>query len=209
MSGDSILLSLVDDSGLPHSQRLFPLLENTLRKFHFSLSAIDLFAVNIGPGSFTGLRVGLAAIKGLAFTVRRDVLGITALDALTYAAGRVGIPVGVILNASRGEVFVGIRKLLKDSSVQIIGQDRVVSSAQAIQEFYAQVGTDETVFIGDGATDLWPEFAANPLWHLAVTPNSLAPTIATWASNQSSYNISPQIEAYYIRPSDAEIKKSK
>lgn len=197
------LAAIIDTSGLPHSQQLFPHLCETLEKLGLTITAIDLFVVNTGPGSFTGLRVGIAAVRGLAATLEKPLLGITAIDAMVFAAKIVSVPIVVMLNASRGEVFCGVRKM-QENSLQIIGQDHVASLAQLAPELNALLGDEEAVFIGNGAIAHWPGLAINSKWRLAETPASLAPTMAIWASQQIT--VETKVEAYYLRPSEAEIK---
>ncbi len=103
-SGAKVLTAVTDNSGLPHSQRLFPLLDELLKSQTLTIHEIDLLAVNIGPGSFTGLRVGLAAVKGLAATLGRPAMGVNALDALALAASVPGVPVVVLIQAAKGEL---------------------------------------------------------------------------------------------------------
>lgn len=206
--GDQLLASLADRSGLPHSQQLFPLLRTVLHEHGLALPGIDLFAVNTGPGSFTGLRVGLAAVSGIAATLKKPVLGINALDVLAYDASDAGIQeVVVILNASRGEVFWGRRRIALDGSICTVGHDRILPLSQVVAVVNGEVGESETVFIGNGATALWSSLAGRSSRTIIAASEPLAPVIAKWASLQSPESLSASVEAYYIRPADAEIKK--
>lgn len=203
-----LLASLADHSGLPHSQQLFPLLRSVLHEHGLALPEIDLFAVNTGPGSFTGLRVGLAAVSGIAATLKKPMLGITALDALAYAASAQGMTeVVIVLNASRGEVFWGRRRIAEDGSINALGRDLVWPLSQVVEVINREVGERETVFIGDGAMALWNSLAGSGSRTIVAAPAPLAPVIAKWASFQSPESLATSVEAYYIRPSDAEIKK--
>ncbi len=203
-----LLASVVDASGLPHSQQLYPFIQNSLRDLQLSVSDIDVFAVNTGPGSFTGLRVGLAASLGLAFTLGKPLWGISALDALAYEVGLIAMPIAIILDAARGEYFVGFRQLQSELSIRVIGEDQVISRAQIPQALNATLGDVETVFIGAGASVLWHELAGNRQWILAETPAFLTSTIAKWVAKQSLVISPSNVEAYYLRPCDAEIKKA-
>lgn len=206
--GDHLLASVADHSGVPHSQRLFPLLRTVLDESGVSLSEIDLFAVNTGPGSFTGLRVGLAAVSGLAATLKKPLLGINALDAFAYEASAAGgAEVVVILQAARGEVFWGRRRIAEDGSINALGRDLVWPLSQVVEVINREVGERETVFIGDGAIALWNSLAGSGSRTIVAASEPLAPLIAKLASLQATEYLAPSVEAYYIRPSDAEIKK--
>ena len=204
-----VLASIIDASGLSHSQRFFPLVAETLESLNLSVAEIDCFVVNTGPGSFTGLRVGIAAVKGVTSTLGKPLFGISAIDATALTIADLDVPIIVLLNATRGEMFYGVRKRQMDLALQQIGIDQVISFAQLQPEVAAQMDNDEAIFIGNGAADYWPALAANRKWRRAETPSSLAPTMAIWASRQAPITADAKVEAYYIRPSDAEVKLAK
>lgn len=205
--GSELIASVVDESDLPHSQRLFPLIEQTLDSLSLSISSIDRFAVNTGPGSFTGLRVGIAALKGVAVTLGKPLLGLNKMDALTYAMKLPGITVAILLNAGRDEYYWGNRRLQDDSSLLTIGVDRLVNAAQIVSEMRSLIGDPAAVFVGNGAAALWPDFVVNPNWQLAESPVPLVNIIAQWAATQSP--LEATVEAYYLRQSYAEVKRVK
>ncbi len=69
---------------LTHSETLLPMVQNMLQNTHTGIHDIDMFACSIGPGSFTGIRIGVATIKGLAFGLNKPCVGVSTLEALTY-----------------------------------------------------------------------------------------------------------------------------
>lgn len=91
-------------AGFTHSETLLPLCEEALRACRLSLQDISLLAVTAGPGSFTGLRIGLATVKGLAFAHGTPCAGVSTLEALAFCAPPVGSCV-CALDARRGEVY--------------------------------------------------------------------------------------------------------
>jgi tRNA threonylcarbamoyladenosine biosynthesis protein TsaB len=107
----TVLAARVGDARLPHGQRLPGDLLAVLSAAGVALQDIELFAVVAGPGAFTGLRIGIAAIQGLAFASGRPVVGISALDALADAAGldaAAGDLVAAVMDAARQEVFTAL-----------------------------------------------------------------------------------------------------
>jgi len=104
-----VLDLLAGDPNRPHAERLPGDLVRSLDRAGATLRDVDVFAVAIGPGSFTGLRIGIAAIQGCAFATGRSVVGVSALEALALAAvGGSEAPVrrlGVWIDAQRHEVF--------------------------------------------------------------------------------------------------------
>lgn len=94
------------DGKRAHSERLLPALQQLLESSDCSLDDVDLVALSIGPGSFTGLRTALACVKGLAFSGRPLVAAVSTLAGLA-AGARASGPVAVLLGAGRGEVYAG------------------------------------------------------------------------------------------------------
>ncbi|MCP5432947.1 MAG: tRNA (adenosine(37)-N6)-threonylcarbamoyltransferase complex dimerization subunit type 1 TsaB [Alphaproteobacteria bacterium] len=96
-----------------HAERLFPLLRATLAEAGARLADIDRFAVTVGPGSFTGVRVGLAAARGLALAAGKPLVGVTTFDALGEALAEAeGVTAGLealAFAAPRGELFLELR----------------------------------------------------------------------------------------------------
>src|SRR5262245_35574650 len=102
--GKTILSSATGDASVSHSSNLIEMIQASCAKAGVKLSEIDLFAAATGPGSFTGLRIGLATIKGFAACLNRKVASISTLAAIAHSAGESNVTVSV-LPAGRGEVF--------------------------------------------------------------------------------------------------------
>src|SRR5262245_17667106 len=105
---DRVLVERGGDPARTHGERLPGDILIALHEAGLALQDVDLFAVAVGPGSFTGLRVGIATIQGLAFVGQRRVVPVSALLALAHAGSRdlpVGARIGAWMDAHRGEVF--------------------------------------------------------------------------------------------------------
>src|SRR5690606_21286295 len=149
-----------------HAEALLPMIESVLRDSGFSYDMLDMIAVSVGPGTFTGLRIGLAAARGMALAAGKPLLGITSLEALAasvpveLAAGR---PVAVASDARRGEIYLQIFDRL-DGAPMIA--PRTEAMAIRPQEALSRLGGRPAVLIGSGAPllaelaefdgDLWP-----------------------------------------------------
>jgi tRNA threonylcarbamoyladenosine biosynthesis protein TsaB len=210
-SNTLLLSSVIDNSGLPHSQRLFPLLAETLDSLKLTIHDIDFFLINTGPGSFTGLRVGIAAVKGLAATLGKRLLGMTAFDVIALSLPASSFPLVILLNASRGELFCGMRKWTSAVELQKIGPDCVISVNHLKENITTQLGDKDAIFIGNGAFAHWADLGANKRWQLAETPASLAAAMAMAGGVGKRFPqvLTGQVEATYLRPSEAEIKLAK
>lgn len=136
---------------IQHSERLMPAIDQLLKDAATDISGIDLFAVATGPGSFTGLRIGIAAAQGLALARDKPVIGVPTLQALAmnglFFTGLI-VPV---LNAFRGEVYRGLyRRGGSDFSVSPVDEDRVLSPQALSDELKAR--GEKALLLGNGIT---------------------------------------------------------
>lgn len=206
--GLQLLAAITDQSGRPHSQTLFQHLSQLLDEARLRPDEVDAFAVVTGPGSFTGLRVGMAAVKGLAQTLGRPALGVTTIDAWALAAGVSG-RVLVMIDALRGEVFCGLREIASDReriSIHPAGRDVSASPEAALAQMKSLIA-DEVTVIGTG-TERYQEAIARELPRAALVrePRALAPHVARYAAALLEAGSLPEVKACYLRLSDAEIK---
>lgn len=106
--GQDVLAQRVHDQPTTHAERLFGMVEEVLADAGWIPSDVQLLAVGVGPGSFTGVRVGMAAAKGIGFALSIPLLGVGSLEAMAHAARRrLGPgPVVALIDAKKGEVFV-------------------------------------------------------------------------------------------------------
>jgi tRNA threonylcarbamoyladenosine biosynthesis protein TsaB len=105
LRGEALLAEVRGPAGRTGAESLLPCVDAALRQAGVALGAVAAYAVSIGPGSFTGLRVGVATVKGLAFGDARPVLAVPTLAALALGADAGELPVVALLDARRGEVY--------------------------------------------------------------------------------------------------------
>nr|MDJ0789720.1 tRNA (adenosine(37)-N6)-threonylcarbamoyltransferase complex dimerization subunit type 1 TsaB [Myxococcota bacterium] len=103
LRGADVVASVDDDSGRPHSERLLLAIEELWARAGESRDAVEAYAVSVGPGSFTGLRIGVATAQGFALVDGRPAQAVPTLAALAVAAD--GAPAAALLDARRGEVY--------------------------------------------------------------------------------------------------------
>jgi tRNA threonylcarbamoyladenosine biosynthesis protein TsaB len=223
VSGEKILASLSGGAHLQHSQTFFSNLSILLQLADIEITEIDAFAVVTGPGSFTGLRVGLAAIKGLAHTLSRPALGISSFDAVALGTGAAG-PVLVMIDAGREEVYCGLREVASDGKIESLTEDSVGRPTLVLSRTVAGVKTGPLVIAGNGVVKFRNEIeiaacsvGADLLesrhlslsaqsWQLKLEWSDTAVIIAKSAARMLKAGIISEIHPYYIRPSDAEIR---
>jgi tRNA threonylcarbamoyladenosine biosynthesis protein TsaB len=170
-------------------QILFGKLEALLARGHVRLADIDLYAASTGPGSFTGVRVGLAAIKGLAEVSGKPAVGVSSLAALAqYGSTDLRAP---LIDAKRGEVFAAL--------YDVNGEEIIPESVLPFREFQALIGSRRVEYISAGF---------DPGQAVTAAPHELAGMVARLAIQRylSGGSCDPaSIEANYVRRSDAEI----
>lgn len=136
------------DSPRPHSGRLLPALHQLLALASLRLADVAGFAISIGPGSFTGLRVGLATLKGLAFADSRPVAAVSTLAARAAAAEGVPGPVAALLDARRGEVYAACF-----SAPGAAAADVLAESVFRPEALVAQLPQQAALVLDDGAAN--------------------------------------------------------
>lgn len=145
MRDDRLLYECYLDTGLTHSETIMPLIDHCLKLCGLTCADIGLYGVNAGPGSFTGLRIGLAAVKGLAFPRETLCAPVSTLEAL--AAAHVGTgTVLCALDARRAQVYCAAFELETHSRLMADDARAVADLAEFIQNCKKPL-----FFVGDGA----------------------------------------------------------
>ena len=150
------------DSGRQHSQRLFIEIEGVLEASGCPLPSLEAIAVSIGPGSFTGLRIGLSAAKGLCLGSGVDLVAVSTLDAVAARLPFARCPVCVILDARKTEVYSALYDM-SAGDPRPLSAPRVLALAEILENREGQ----ETIFIGDGAVAHAEHLAACPWARIA------------------------------------------
>jgi tRNA threonylcarbamoyladenosine biosynthesis protein TsaB len=131
--GDSFhVFESVAIAGGTFSAQLVPTVAALLQKYGFVPEQLDGFVVVSGPGSFTGLRVGLSAVKGLAEILQKPIASISLLEALAACSGRKGSTVATALDAGRNEIFCGLYQLGQGGGLK--GAERLLAQAEFLAE---------------------------------------------------------------------------
>lgn len=160
-------------SGLTHSRTLLPMAEDLLKNAELTLQDVDLFAVAHGPGSFTGIRIGVSTVKGLAWATDKPCVGVSTLEAMAWHGLAAGGFVCPVMDARRSQVYNALFEIRDGAPVRLTG-DRPIS----LQELAEEVrGLQAPVFlVGDGAELTARFFAAQGI------PFTPAPENLRWQS---------------------------
>ncbi|MFQ5465686.1 MAG: tRNA (adenosine(37)-N6)-threonylcarbamoyltransferase complex dimerization subunit type 1 TsaB [Thermodesulfobacteriota bacterium] len=170
---------------------------------------VDLFALTTGPGSFTGLRIGVSAVKGLAWTLGRPVAGVSTLEAIAMNVPYAGRLVCPVLDARKKEVYAALYRLDGPEAVAVM-PDSAMSPAALFERIERLCGPLGPVFLGSGLGaygDLirervpGAELAPEPLWHLRAS------NVALIAGRPGAARVDASgLVPVYLRRSEAEIK---
>lgn len=205
---ESILAEWSLSSQETQSRRLLPTVNYILTNTGISLEDIDAFAVTVGPGSFTGIRIGLATVKGLAMATGRPVLGISTLDAIAANFAFTSLPVFPVIDARKKQIFTaryqpdGRGNLIKVTPESVLFPEEFVSKIK------------EPVILAGDAVPVYQEFFQEHLEaraifspsHLAYVRASTVGYLAAKRFLSGERDDAASIVPIYIRPSEAEIK---
>ena len=135
-------------SGLTHSRTLLPMGEDMLKNAELSLRDVDLIAVAHGPGSFTGVRIGVSMVKGLAWASDKPCVGVSTLEAMAWHGLAAGGLICPVMDARRSQVYNALFRI-EDGRPQRLTEDRPIALAELAEELRA-LG-ERAFLVGDGA----------------------------------------------------------
>ena len=190
-------------SGLTHSRTLLPMAEDLLKNAELSIRDVEGFAVSHGPGSFTGIRIGVSAVKGLAWASDKPCVGVSTLEAMAWHGLAVGGYICPVMDARRSQVYNAIFKI-EEGKVVRVSEDRAIALSELAEEVKA---LNAPVFlVGDGAEITAKYFADNNI------PHSVAPENLVWqsawgvamAAMDKEFVSSDKLLPVYLRLSQAE-----
>jgi len=204
MAGDR----LVEERRLPHGRQhvehLAPAIKELVKGLDCGLASVDGFAVAVGPGSFSGIRVGIATVKGMALALRTPVVGISSLDVLAWQALNEGEVGAAVIDARRGEVYIAVYRRRADR-LEMLSRPALISQAE--------IGSLSAVWPGRliaGGDPVVQELAAvNTSLIARPTGPPSAAACAELARSSFLAGASDRLHALaplYIRRSDAEEK---
>ena len=157
---EKVLGEFYCNTALTHSQTLMPMVEQLLACTRTALEGVDLFAVTAGPGSFTGVRIGVSSVKGMAMALEKPCCAVSTLEAMACGASMVEGLVCALMDARCGQVYTALFRV-SGGRVERLTKDSAVSAAEAAAACAAWPG-EKLYLAGDGAALCapLPEFRA-------------------------------------------------
>lgn len=198
-----LLVQYYQNSGLTHSRTLLKMVEDLLGNVGLTIPELDYIAVASGPGSFTGVRIGVSAAIGLAWGASLPVCGVSTLEAMAYQATAQGYVLCPVMDARRGQVYTASFQN-EGAGVIRLTPDRAIS----VEELLCDARADKRPFflLGDGAQMCYQAFCKAGLDALLAAP--LVRLQTAWGVACASLNnpkISPDsLTPNYLRFSQAE-----
>ncbi len=195
-------------NGNTHSETLLPMIESLLGFFSMTADDIDLFAAAAGPGSFTGVRIGAATVKGLAFDTKKPCIGVSALEALAFNLTLTDGLICPVMNARRSQVYTALFRC-KNGILERLMDD----SAIAITELDNRLqGFDEPIRLCGDGYDITIAELTHPIY---PTPEKLrhqsaysVAQVARCLYTEGCITTDVQMVPTYLRPSQAERERA-
>ena len=200
-----VKLAITKKNVATHSKVILALIDEILKKGEINIKDIDAFAVGKGPGSFTGIRIGISTVKGLAFNTNKKIADVSTLEALAYSYNTNKL-IATIVDARKNELYFALYKYENDK-LKKIEPEQVISCEDMCKKI-----EDECIFIGTGIVykDLIKTILGKKAFFAKdnlVETNLAIPIgkIAIKMFQQENFKSSDTILPFYIRKSDAEI----
>jgi tRNA threonylcarbamoyladenosine biosynthesis protein TsaB len=207
---DTVLGEVTAVSEQTHSKHLLDMVHAVIREAGLTLSALDGFAVTRGPGSFTGLRIGISSVKGLALATNKPVVGISSLETLAQQVTPTSELICPLIDARKGQIYTSLYRYgSRGLSRQL--EERVLAPQEGLHNI-----DERCVFVGSGAV-LYRGVIADKLGDLACFATReqhiiQATTLANLALKRFEKGDAGQVDDLvprYIRKSDAELNFTK
>lgn len=203
--GERLLAEYTLNNGNTHSETLLPMIESLLTHFGITTDGVDIFAATTGPGSFTGVRIGAATLKGLAFGKNKPCVSVSTLEAIAENLRVINGLICPVMNARRSQVYTALfrsngerlERLMPDSAISISELDELLSK-------YGE----PVAFCGDGygiTLSALQKTAVYPVpERLRYQSAYSVAQVALRNYNEGIYTDDSKLTVTYLRPSQAE-----
>jgi len=192
----------IQNAGLTHSKTILPMVSSLLRDIGMTIADIDQIAVAHGPGSFTGLRIGVATAKGLAMGADKPLIGVSTLEAMAHQAKHLGDSIICpVMNARREQVYNALFRV-QGGVFHRLTEDRAI----AIETLFDMPEADNYILVGDG-TEICSDWLKARERSVKRLPEHLVQQsawgVAMAAQDKTGASVH-EVNPHYIRPSQAE-----
>ena len=205
LADGELLASAWQAAGLTHSRTLLPMVEGMLKNSELTMEAMDAVAVAAGPGSFTGLRIGIAAVKGLAWAAEKPCIPVSTLEAMAWPLAHLEGSIVCAMDARRQQIY-NAAFLADSGALKRLREDRALSLEEAAADLAGLDGP--MTIVGDGAQMCFEFFTARGIYcrlapvHLRLQ-SAAGVALAAWRRRTETVS-AQELMPVYLRLSQAE-----
>ena len=201
MEDEKLIAQYSQCSGLTHSRTLLPMVDDMLKNTENTIAGVDLIAVAHGPGSFTGIRIGVSTVKGLAWAADKMCVGVSTLEAMAWHGVSSGGLVCPVMDARRSQVYNALFEI-ESGRPQRLCEDRAI----ALEELAEEIRGKNAFLVGDGA-ELTYKYMLSAGIDCRIAPQNLLYQSA-WGVGMAALDKTPgtadDLLPVYLRLSQAE-----
>ena len=201
MEDEKLIAQYSQCSGLTHSRTLLPMVDDMLKNTENTIAGVDLIAVAHGPGSFTGIRIGVSTVKGLAWAADKMCVGVSTLEAMAWHGVSSGGLVCPVMDARRSQVYNALFEI-ESGRPQRLCEDRAI----ALEELAEAICGKNAFLVGDGA-ELTYKYMLSAGIDCRIAPQNLLYQSA-WGVGMAALDKTPgtadDLLPVYLRLSQAE-----
>ncbi|MDI6741598.1 MAG: tRNA (adenosine(37)-N6)-threonylcarbamoyltransferase complex dimerization subunit type 1 TsaB [Smithella sp.] len=209
LQDNTVLYESLINIGLNHSEVLLPGIEQACLRTGIKISEFDLFACTIGPGSFTGLRIGASTMKGFMLATGKPAVGISSLAALACNAGMHSTLIYPVMDAGRGQVYTACFQFDQNGIPEQVEQESIMNPGDIQYDRHQKM-----IILGDGVVKYRDVFPAMTGKNITILPSSHQYIRASSVCflGREKYERKELLDAdtfvpLYLRSPDAELKK--
>jgi tRNA threonylcarbamoyladenosine biosynthesis protein TsaB len=201
LDDERLIAEYVLDVSVTHSERLMAAVDHVLSDARWTAHALDALAVAVGPGSFTGLRIAVATVKGLALALGLPIAAVPTLDAMAAALPWAALPVCPVLDARKGEVYTSLYRWVDGTLCR--QWDYLALAPDALAERL----TEPVLVIGDGASAIRSPHARPVPAPARVPSPACVGALGLERLRRGDTVPATALAPLYLRPSEAELKR--
>ncbi len=210
LESGTVRVEIVVATEKKHGETIMAAIEGLLSMAGRRIEEVGLFVTTVGPGSFTGIRVGVSALKGLAFALEKPLIGVSTLETLAMNVTEPSVTVCPMIDAKRDEVYTALYRYNGEANVpEKTGDERAIAPADFLEELEG-----DTIFLGDGAVryeSLIRKILPKGAFYASSCQNDIkagsAGLLGIHKYGKGDFIDAALLKPRYLRPSYAEMKR--